>query len=883
MTISDRIENIVGTYPYGDRMEQVLAEAVRLVIGELPEAVLTFFASEETDDGTTGVDVSNKRILRAHKEGYAASWIEATTRSRLITETIGRPGYYVLANTAFVVPDGGTVVTVAFPTVLRSATTITGFPTMLVDLVIERASLLIMDRMMVDTRNGYGTTVTLPTAPSAPAAPAITYVDASQTSPSTASISALPTAPVYTAPALAAKPTVPTVGTLNLTLKVDGATALTPPSMPSAPSFSFSDALAATVGTITVAALPTPPTYNTPSFGGSLALPTLPSLDLTTKIDGVTALNPPAAISAPAIAFVDAAASAVVATTITALGTPPVYTKPTFGGAISAITSAVPALADLSTKLDGITALTIPTAPNGPSLSSAGQATITVDFSIVDAAAPAYTKNTTWLAFTDWDVYFDGAEAEDPEMMAEIMRKAGIELQEIQTKLQDEQNEFAKEAEIYRAKVQKVLRDAEIASDEARNELTATDGMVLQNYIQTLSAFDRQLAHYDSQVATKVQEFNMDLQRAMAGLAEAQRLYLQQYSLDVQNETVNYQKLLATYEQDAAHKIQQAQLTLQEALTNARNSTDVSVQNEIKTLEALIADFQADAQVYQTALATYKEDIDRQLQTFTMNFQKALEPWREQQRLYMESYGRAIQAESDAFSGAVQDHLREADRLFEQARIDAQRVGQQAQLTTDVSIQNEAHTIRTAIEEYGNSLQRASLNIQLYQLEVDAVIQKFVAGLDRSIRVFEAEGSLDSQRYSVLLQNARAEFEKEVVIYQAGVERNALQAQILRQEYQQIAAQTTDVSVANKARTMEALATNYQSVLGKHRQDVESYNTQVQAVLNDQRTVTESVSAKLRMMNFDRQRQEERYQRSRSAFMRVHWPQRSFTIQQPVI
>ena len=883
MTLSDRIENIVGTYPNGERMEQALAEAVRLVIGELPEAVLMSFASEETDDGTNGVNVVNKRIVKAHKAGYPAVRIDETTRSRLITESTAKPGYYVLTNTAFVVPDGGTIVTVSFPLVSRSAQTITGFPTMLVDAIVDRAAMLIVDMMMVDVRDGYGTVVVLPVAPTTPAAPDIIYSLASSSTPTTTSIASLPTAPSYTAPSLSAKPTIPTVGVLNLNLKTDGSTALVPPTMPSTPSFAFSDAVAATVGTITIGELPSLPTYNTPTLSGSFDLPSLPSLDLTTKIDGSTALTAPVPPSAPSIAFVDAAAASTVATTIAALATSPTYTKPTFGGGISAITSAIPALLNLSTKLDGVTVLAPPTAPEAPSLSSAGQGTTSVSFTVADAVAPTYTKNSSTLTFTDWDTYFDGAEAEDAEMMAGVIHKISLELQDIQTRIQDEQNKFQKEADIYHAKVQQALKNSELASDEARNELNATDAMAIQNYSLSLARHNAEMAQYEAEVMAQVKTSENAIQRAVTGLAEAQRLYLQQYQIDVANETSDFQKALVLYQQDAQHKIEQAQITLQKALNDARNSTDVAVQNKARTLEALIQDFQADVQVFQNGLSLYMQDVGVQVQAFTLNFQKAFEPWREQQSMYLQSFGQSIQAEGDAFSGAIQDHVREADRLIEQARIDAQRVAQQAQLTTDVGLQNELQTIRASVEEYANSLQLAALKTQLYQTEVDAVVQEYVLGLDRSINVFQMEGSLDAQRYSVLLQNARNEFENDLSVYQAGVERNSLQAQILRQEYQQIASQSTEIDVVNKARTMEALIQDYQSVLGKHRQDLESYNVQVQAALTDQKTSTESVSAKLRMMNFDRDRQEARYQQRRSAFIRVHWPQRSFTIQQPVI
>jgi hypothetical protein len=255
MTFSDRIETIVGSYPYGTRLEQILDEAARLLIAELPEAMLMSFASEEADNGTTGVDVTNKRIVKAHKNGYPARLIDETLRSRLTNTAEPTPVYYVLNNTAYVKPEGGTITTISFPDLKRTDSTVSGWPTMLVDLLIERAALLVFDLLMVDVREGYGTSVALPAIPTAPATPSFSTADAIEVAPSATSVSALPTAPVYTEPSLDTANTPPTVGALAITA--------TAPTAPVAPSISYidADATAATVAATTVSDLGAAPAY----------------------------------------------------------------------------------------------------------------------------------------------------------------------------------------------------------------------------------------------------------------------------------------------------------------------------------------------------------------------------------------------------------------------------------------------------------------------------------------------------------------------------------------------------------------------------------------------------------------------------------------------
>ena len=699
MTFSDRIETLVGSYPYGTRLEQILDEAARLLIAELPEAMLMSFASEEADNGTTGVDVTNKRIVKAHKNGYPARLIDETLRTRLTNTAEPTPVYYVLNNTAYVKPEGGTITTISFPDIKRSDTTVSGWPTMLVDLFVERAGLLILDLLMVDIREGYGTSTTLPTAPTAPEAPSFSSTDATAVAPSATSVSALPTAPVYTEPSLDTEVAAPTVTTLSIS-----------ESAPSAPS-------------------------------------------------------------APDISYVDAAAVSASTTSIAALGTAPTYSKPVFGGSISDIVSAIPTSLDLTTEIDGIASLNVPTPPSDPELSSAGEGAgaITVDFSDPNSSAPSYTKPTLTetLDFTNWSTYFG---EEDSEIMSAVMQKASVELEEIAAHIQDENNEFAKEVEVYRAKIQKAIEDARVA----QQQVSSTDQMALQDYIQELALYDKKIAEYQSQVASQASQFESNLNRAINGIGTAQRLFLEQYQLDIQNETNEFQKELVAYQQDAAHKIEQARIALQEALSDAQSSTDVNVRNKAASLEAAIQDYNLELSLFQAKLG-------------------------------------------------------------------------------------------------------------LYQAKVDVELQEYSAALDRQIQLYGTQNTIKIERYGSLLQNARSKFEKELAVYNAGVQLNNLQAEITAREASQTASQSTEVAVQNKARQLEKEVQQYQSVIAKYQSELQSYSEQVQAALSNQGVVTESVAAKIRMLAFDKERHESRYMQRFRAFMRAFYPRKSYTIRQHAI
>lgn len=1057
MTIGDRIQLYAGTVASTTELQEFIDEAARLVIAELPEAVLLPMASELTDSGS-GVSVADKRVLSAHKSGYEAPRMEENLRARITEETNSyeakqySPAYYILGTTAYVVPDGGTVVAVATPTILYTDTTVSGLPHAILDMIVFKAAEFALQNKLVDTQEAFTTTITLPSAPSTPSAPSISYTDAAAVAPSAVSIAALPTAPTYTAPSLAAKPSVPTVGTLDLTKKVDGVTALAAPTAPSAPSIAYSDATAATISATSISALPTVPTYNTstfggdnslptlpadldltdeidavtaldpptapsapaitysnasaataaatilsalgtapaytkPSFAGSLSIPTLPTLDLTKEIDGTTALDPPALPSAPSIAAVDAAAATTVATTISALGTAPAFTKPTFGGSIASITSAIPAAVSLVTEIDNATTLTCPTPPIAPTLSSAGlSGTVTVG---TPGTPPSYTTGAASLDYTDWTTYKG---EEDPEMMARILEKIATTLREHEADMADNRNSFESSTQLYRGDLERLIAQARTTLEENIAVMNQADQMALQDYVQGLAQYDRDLAEYQEKVKVQIDSFQANMARAVTGLAEAERLYIQQYRLDIDSEVAEFQKELAAYQQDAQHKIEQARITLQEAVADAQMSTDTAVRNEANTLAALIRDWEGDIEFFklgleryaaeiqrvkeewdldykkavepwsieqsnqlalyqqdianevnefqkevvayqqdanhkveqaritlqeaiadarastdiaaqnaakaleslaadydrelarfQAQLQTYSAEVERQVQQFNANYQKAFEPWREQQSLYLQEYAQDVAAERDRFQGQMQDHMREVDRIIQQAQITAQEALTQAQLTTDTALKNEAQTLAAAVQDYESELTLYRAKTELYGLETNAVVQQFAQDLDRSIQLFSMEGQLDTSRFGAEVQDAMNAFQEELALYQAGVERNNLQAQIARQEAQQTAQNSTDIDVQNQARTLEAAIAQYQATLSRHQDEIRLYAQQAEIAISERRAASTIATEKLRMMHFDLERIMNRYQEAKRGAMRYLWPFRTFTIQMPVI
>ena len=156
--------------------QEMLSRASREVLDSLPQDCLWPFYAEVTDpDGTTGVNVIDKRIISVHKNGIKARMIDYSTLNQWVVDEDGEdPLYYLFGTNLFVLPEGGTAVVAEAPAVDIDDTAIANTPSGFADLVVLRAAMQAIVHGMSDARNDVGVAITMPTAPTALAAPSFT-------------------------------------------------------------------------------------------------------------------------------------------------------------------------------------------------------------------------------------------------------------------------------------------------------------------------------------------------------------------------------------------------------------------------------------------------------------------------------------------------------------------------------------------------------------------------------------------------------------------------------------------------------------------------------------------------------------------------------------
>lgn len=183
-TFKERVEDRIGSISDDNALSDWLTAGARFITNILPPSRVEKYTTDLIDAGL-GISVTTVRILRAHKEGYNARRIDAGLAAKIADAAsihyanTTDPAWYVSNGLGFVIPSGGTIVGMAYPTVLYSASTINNFPVDLDEGVVLYASiqgtLRQMSTLTTSTLGGLSITTIMP--PSAPSAISVSYTN----------------------------------------------------------------------------------------------------------------------------------------------------------------------------------------------------------------------------------------------------------------------------------------------------------------------------------------------------------------------------------------------------------------------------------------------------------------------------------------------------------------------------------------------------------------------------------------------------------------------------------------------------------------------------------------------------------------------------------
>lgn len=801
-TFAERINDYLGqTFSDTDALTTWLTASAEHLIELIPIDKILDITENVTDAGS-GIDVSNKKVIRAHKSGYGATWVDPS----FFAQVSDSDSIHYASSTdpvwtkqdvkAYVLPNGGTIVAVAYPDVVYSDEAIAKFPDEMEHLVVLWASKQAVLSLVASSVKAMGDEVA-PTAPTSPSAPSFTYTDAVATSLSSINIDFDGiTEPSYEKQ-LVTLSAIPSLLTISAS----------PPSSPSTPSISYTNALLGTYSLSSVGAYGNEPTY------------TPPPVSIPATISSFTvAATAPTLGSLPTIDYTNALLGDFPITAIGEFDTAPTYTKPTV--------SLPSAPADL------VVGAVQPTPPSDPtftySLASIGAYGLTAvgEFGTL----PDYTKPTSSASFTaaQTDIRTDedlSKGAIELQLQAEQLKEYGLDIN-------NELNEFNKDFGVYQSTVQKAIKNAELAQNRIINQSSKETDLNIQNQLQTtkteIDEYLASLRKYEGEVQSYGIRVNKDVGEYSARIekwAADRQTLLAQYNSDIQNELGEFNKELEIFKSSIQKAINNAQLLQESLLTKGREDTNLSVQNAVNELNSLVQEYSSVLNKYQAEVSGYAQEVNTEVGEYSQN----LQAWTTDRQTLLNKYSLEIQDALNTFNEENAVYQASIQRAITDANIEAAKILSEAGKETDLNIQNEAQTLVAQIQDYTLELQKFGQDINLYAQEVNKEVSEFRSNLDR----YTSESNILLQEYSLNIQNELNKFNEELAVYQTLTQKATNQAEIDLRRIISDAERSDNIDVVNRTKQLEQQVAEYSAQLQKFLNETNLYQAQTGVYATD--------------------------------------------------
>ena len=446
--------------------------------------------------------------------------------------------------------------------------------------------------------------------------------------------------------------------------------------------------------------------------------------------------------------------------------------------------------------------------PTSPSLSSSAVGTV--------SGAPTFTPPVmTDLDYTDADNWIDTEE--DSEMLQARVSVINSKIQEFQTRLGESIGAFNKANSIYQTNLQVAVETAKLDSqDDAQkiqsfgNEVTIYQADVNKEVEQFQINFQKELQIWQVGRQTSIQKYSADIQSALNDFNEEQALFqatvqkklkeadllnsheanklqrfqhelgafqstttkivssnqaecacwqqesailIQNYTAHLQDSINVFNKENITYQEDIQRKVQNLGKDLSIAVENAKNeiaansanmqkSVQISMQNSVQNAQVNVEEYNAKLGRYGSEVQSYQAEVNIALQKWTA------EEWTQKFQKYNTDYSLSMQT--------YQADIQNALNVFNKENILFQKNLQVA--LQDAQLQES---------EEGRKLQKYNAEIQQYQVDIEATIQKWkVEEWDQNFQKYNLDYTSKLQEYTADIQNELNVFNKEQASYQ---------------------------------------------------------------------------------------------------------------------
>lgn len=195
------------------------------------------------------------------------------------------------------------------------------------------------------------------------------------------------------------------------------------------------------------------------------------------------------------------------------------------------------------------------------------------------------------------------------------------------------------------------------------------------------------------------------------------------------------------------------------------------------------------------------------------------------QNALLEQFGKDLYNELNEFNKENEIYKSTVQNAIRQAELDQERLMLAANKTTDLSIQNKAQTLNASISVSKDKLQKYAEQLDAYAKIVNKEVTLYKTNLDKWV----TQRNTELSQYQLDIQNEQNEFIKELEVYKSTVQNAIRQAELDQERLMLNANKTTDLSIQNKAQTVNKDISLYKDKLQKFASQIDLFRSQVES------------------------------------------------------
>ena len=249
---------------------------------------------------------------------------------------------------------------------------------------------------------------------------------------------------------------------------------------------------------------------------------------------------------------------------------------------------------------------------------------------------------------------------------------------------------------------------------------------------------------------------NGDIELAQSYLSQIQT-ELSEYQAESQTAINEFTALNARrYDSSINHAINKVDAYLKRLQDIAARADNVALQNEAKDLERQVSSYRLSLDRYTQDLNKYQADVQKLVQATQIELEQLRANAQLETDVSVQNEARTLEAQIseyqsylNLYQAELNEHQIEVQKAITQAQLTQERLVETAQRTDNLAIQDEARRLEKEVSEYRLELERFGTEIQTYGQELQSY------GLQLQDKVSEANDKL--QRKTLEIQSLNAD------------------------------------------------------------------------------------------------------------------------------